>query len=208
MKINNHSDIPIENIGVDKKVIFCHSHSGNMTFSISKICSLTNTSLNILLIQRGYSKSMYSFFNRVISSLGARNLEYYDPFKDSSLSLLKKVKKSNIIHLYVDLPIYVSLKNFSSTKIQLFDKQATVNASAAQLAMSFDALCIPVFTNKNEIDILKPIDTNIFHNRDKEEKIKDIMQLIFNQLSVYWEKYPQEWCLLGSAEYFFKSVKF
>lgn len=106
------------------------------------------------------------------------------------------------------MPIYVSLKNFSSTKIQLFDKQATVNASAAQLAMSFDALCIPVFTNKNEIDILKPIDTNIFHNRDKEEKIKDIMQLIFNQLSVYWEKYPQERCLLGSAKYFFKSVKF
>jgi len=208
MKINNLSGIPLEKIGIEQKVIFCHSHSSHMIFTILKMGSMTNTKLNTLLVQRGYSKTAYSFLNSVAKSLEARNLEYYDPFQSNTTSLLRKVKNSNIIHLYVDLPIHTSLKNFSDTNIELFNKKAIVNDSAAKLALSFNAICIPVFTSKNEINILKPIEPNLLTEKDKQIKINKTMQSIFVQLSSYWLKYPQDWYLLGSAEYFFKITKF
>ena len=207
MKINNYSGIPIESMGVDKKIIFCHSHSSNMTFSILKIGSLTNSSLNTLLVQRSYSKIMYSFLDNIANSLDARHLEYYDPFINTPISLIKKVKTSHIVHLYVDLPIQISLKNFSSVEISLFGKKAIVNDSSARLAIGFDALCIPIFVNKNEINILKPIDCGLVDGT-KQTKILKGMQLIFNQLSHYWVKYPGQWYMLRNSEYFFRKTTF
>jgi len=145
IKINNFSGMPLERMGIDQKIIFCHAHSNHIILSIVKLYSLSDTTVSTLLIQRGFSKAAYAFLDYISRNLYVGDICYHDPFKDGAVSLAKKVKKSNIIHLFVDLPIHTSLKNFSSTTIELFGKSAIVNNSAAKLAVSFNALCIPVF---------------------------------------------------------------
>jgi len=75
--------------------------------------------------------------------------------------------------------MHVSLKNFSSAEINLFNKKAIVNDSSARLAIVFDSLCIYIFVNKDEINILKPIDCGLL-NETKQTKITKSMQLIFD----------------------------
>lgn len=104
--------------------------------------------------------------------------------------------------------MHISLKNFSSTNIEFFGKEAVVNDGSARMLTAHNALCIPVYTTNTDVYLLKAVDPKEAYCKDKEMRNRNIMQHIFSELGKKIMEYPEHWYMLGYMHLFFRETKF
>ena len=167
------------------------------------ICSKLTT----LYIQRAHSEVLTRFIKDVNKLLKKKEVYTYDPFikNNTKIEFFKKIKEANIIHIYVDLTRYLAFKNFTTTKINFLGKDTFFIDGFARIAIATKAICIPVFVNGNEINLLESIDTL---NLTQENKVQELMQNIYDRLSIMLLKYPEKWGYLEEAETYFRNIEF
>jgi len=206
MRLHNDTDLKFPYCG-KRKIIFCHMHTSNKISSIIKIESMVCKKLKTLYLQRSHSKKLRKFIQSINVLLGKKNVSTYDPFHQSStgMEFFRKVKQSDIVHTYVDFNEYLALKKFSTTKINFLGKSTFVVDGVARFAIATKSICIPVFVNDDDVHLLPMIDTLQLNSHDK---VHELMQSIYSELSIVLVNYPEKWNYLDEAETFFRNIKF
>jgi hypothetical protein len=194
----------------NRKIIFCHTHSASRVDTIIKLGTLFPKEKNQLYIQRGFSKELNESLKNYASYYGS-HLATVDVNSENRHSLMKEMKKADVIHMFTDLSINSACRNYSYSEIEINGQKGHYLTGAIELSLLYKAILIPVFTTGNtkfSVQIGSPIDSKNYSSDKKLIAKKKIAQLLANEQFAKFRKYPGQWTLLADMQSFFRLANF